>query len=120
MQGHHQGRRPLALRQRRNNSLAGLSQHGKGPVARLVQVPMFGDGNAGFEHGGEVGWLIARETEINVAQALEGGQRVGAAVVPGRSQTLGETLEALAGHIRQQGIPVAEMTVRRRRADASE
>src|SRR5262245_34018580 len=74
--------------------------------------------NTGFEHGREVGWLLARETEVGVPQAIERGQRARAAVVPGGGEALSETLEALACHVRHQGIAVAEMAIGRRRADA--
>src|SRR5262249_40862166 len=66
----------------------------------------------------EVSWLVAGETEIGVPQVLERDQRARTAVVPGGGEALGEVLEALACHVRHQGIAVAEMAIGRRRADA--
>src|SRR5262245_21091237 len=74
--------------------------------------------HTGFEHSREVSWLLARETEVGVPQAIERGQRARAAVVPGGGEALSEALEALACHVRHQGIAVAEMAIGRRRADA--
>src|SRR5262245_7244546 len=79
---------------------------------------MLCNGNAGFKHGREVGRLIAREAKVGAAKALERRRWARAPVVPGRGEALGETLEALARHVRHQGIAVAEMAVRRRRTDA--
>ena len=52
---------------------------------------------AGFEHGREVCGLIARKTKVRRGQgAFERRRGARAPVVPGRSQALGKTLEALA------------------------
>src|SRR5262245_26731311 len=79
---------------------------------------MPGHGYARFEHRREIGRLITRETKVGAAKALEGRRRARPPVVPGGSEALGETLKALARHVRHQGITVAEMAIGRRRADA--
>ncbi len=71
-----------------------------------------------FEHGGEQRRLLARETEIGLADALESGARGGLAAVPGRAQRLGEAFEAAPRDVGHQRVAVAEMAVRRGGADA--
>ena len=91
-------------------------QNRKGPVACLVKVPVLGHGHAGLEHGREVGRLLARKAQVGVTQALERGQWAWAAVIPGGNEALSEALEALARHVRHQGVAIAEMSVWRCRA----
>src|SRR5262245_62171325 len=73
--------------------------------------------NTRFKHGREIGGLLACETEVGTAEAVERQHRARAALVPGGRQTLGKPFKALAGDVRHQSIPVAKVAVRRRRAD---
>jgi len=65
-----------------------------------------------------VGGLGAREGEIGPADIVEGGERIGLAGGPaGREHRL-EALEALARHVGQKRLAVAEVAIGRRRTDA--
>ena len=74
--------------------------------------------NAGFEHRRIVRRLGAREGQIGPAGALERRHRVGPAAIPRGFQRGGELLEAAPRDVGEQLVAVAEMAVRRGRADA--
>ena len=76
--------------------------------------------NAGFEHRRVERRLGAGEFEIGLAEPVQRGESVGAAVVPGPRQRRLELLEAAQRHTRHQFVAVAEMPIGRRRADAGE
>src|SRR5262249_58985962 len=52
-----------------------------------------------------------RKTREGAARALQRRRGARAPIVPSRSEALGETLKALARHVRHQGVTVAEMAV---------
>src|SRR5262249_10253187 len=76
------------------------------------------DRNPGFEHGGIERRLLAGEGEIGLTDALERGEGIRTAVVPGAGQRRRELLEAALGDGGQQLVAVAKVPVWRRRADA--
>ena len=81
-------------------------------------VGLASTGSAGFEHRRIERGLFAGESEIGFADPLEGGDGVGAAVVPGLRQQRLELLEAALRDPGQQFVAVAEMPVGRGGADA--
>ena len=118
MQAHHQGGRPLAGGQHGHQGVGRGAQHAEGAIGRGAQIGIEVGRQARFEHRGIVGGLGAREGEIGPADIVEGGERIGLAAGPaGREHRL-EALEALARHVGQQRLAIAEVTVGRRRADA--
>jgi len=76
------------------------------------------DRDSRFEHRRIERGLLAREIEIGLTDALEGGDGVGTPVVPGFRQRRLELLEAALGDAGEQLVAVAEVTVRRGGADA--
>ena len=99
----------------RDQRVGGGAQHGEGAVAGGAQLGIEVGRQARFEHRGVVGGLGAGEGEIGAADIVEGGEGVGLAAVPaGREHRL-EALEALARHVGQQRLAVAEMAVGRGR-----
>ena len=117
VQAHHQRRRPLVRRQPRAQRLRGAAQHLEGAVRRLAQPGIGVERDAGLEHRRVIGRLVAREMQVGAADILEGAIGVGPAVVPGAAQRALEQLEAAPGDVGEQRVAVAEMPVRRRRAD---
>ncbi len=59
------------------------AQHGEGAVAFGAQLGVVRKREAGFEHGREVGWLVAGEGKIGSAHSVERLARGRAAFVPG-------------------------------------
>ena len=91
------------------------------PKARSLAAMQGGvgiDGKPGFEHRRIERRLVAGESEIGLADPLERGDGVGAAVVPGLREQRLELLEAALRDAGQQFVAVAEMPVGRGRADA--
>jgi hypothetical protein len=117
VQGHHHGGRAFARRHGGDDGLAGAPQHREGAIACLLQVTVLGNRQPRFEHGGEVGRLVAREGQIGSPHALERRKRARAAFIPSSCQPLLELLKAAASNIRHQRIAVAEVAVGRCRAD---
>jgi hypothetical protein len=76
------------------------------------------DRHTRFEHCRVGRGIVAREFQIGLAEPFERGRRVGTSVVPGGRQQCLELLKTALGDAREEFVPVAEVTVRRRRADA--
>ncbi len=110
--------RTARRRQGRDQLLRRIAQHREGAVAALAQLRIGVDRNAGFEHRRVIGGLGARKGEIGFAEPVERRHRIGTAVVPGFGERRLELLEAAQRDVRQEFVAVAEMPVRRRRADA--
>ena len=117
MQGHHQRRRPFLGRQAGAEGLGRLAQHGKGGIGGCAQFGGVVERDAGLEHRRIIGRLVAGEGEIGAADALERGEGVRPAVIPGAFEMRREQLEAAQRDIGDQRLAVAEMPVWRGRAN---
>src|SRR5665811_222414 len=64
-----------------------------------------------LEHDRVARRLLAGEGEIGAAEILDGRERRGHAIVPGRVELGGEALEAVAGDLGEKRIAIAEMAI---------
>ena len=97
---------------------AALAQYGEGAIAGGSQFRDRVGRDAGFEHRGVISRLGTREGQIGFAHAVERGECIGTAIVEGARQRGFELLESAQRDIGQQIVAVAEVAIRRRRADA--
>ena len=92
-------------------------QHLEGAGCRSIQRRVRRLRQAGLEHRGVIGRLVAREGKVGPAGVLQRFQRRRAAASPSLFEIGGEALEAQARDIGHQLLAVAEMPVGRGRAD---
>src|SRR5262252_10066183 len=119
MQRYHQGRRTFGGGSLCNEPFGRGANRSEGAVTRFSQFMVGIERDTSLEHGRIIGWLGAGELEISATQALEGRENVRPAIIPGPRQRRFEQGKAPQRHVGQQFIAVAEMPVRRSRADAS-
>src|SRR5882672_4761621 len=118
MQRHHANRRPLRRRHGGDERIGRAPEHTEGVVARLHQLWTGIERNAGLEHRRVVGGLAASEREIGLAEAIEGRERIGPAIVPGARERNFELLEATQRNAPQELIAIAKVAIGCSRAHA--
>ncbi len=113
-------RRALFLRERAAKRSGRFLQHIEGTLAGGKRLALAGGGNACLEHHRIARRLLAGKGEIGLAESIESRERRRHAVVPRHVEARGEALEAALGDLGEEGVAIAEVAVRRGRADAGE
>src|SRR5208337_1638630 len=118
MQRYHLAGRTARLRQSFDELLCRRIQHIEGPVGGLLKHDIWRFRQARFEHRGIVSGLVAGEGEIGSPDIFQRLKRRRTAAMPRLFEIVRKALEPKARHLGHQFLPIAEMTIRRSRADA--
>src|SRR5215471_11678116 len=112
MQSDHQDWGPGLRRHLRTQHLGSATQYGEGSLPCVTQFGARRKRNAGLEHRGVIGGLGAREFKVSLAQPIERGERLRAAIVPRLVEHIAQC------DISEKFIAITEMAIGRGRTHA--
>jgi hypothetical protein len=118
MQSDHQGWGPRLRRHLRAQHLRSTTQDGKCPLPGFTQFRNSRKRNAGLEHRGIIGRLGPRKFEIGLAQSIERGEWLRAAIVQRLLEHNRELFKSAQREVGKKFITITEMAIRRGRANA--
>src|SRR5689334_14055902 len=118
MQRDHQGWGPRLRRHLRTQHLRSATQNGKCPLPGFMQFWGSRKRDTGLEHRGVIGRLGPCKFEIGLAQPIERGKWLRAAIVPRLLEHNREPLESTQRKVSEKFIAVTEVAIGCGRAHA--